>query len=391
MGRKRVSKKSKRSWRKHTDIADVEDYLDEARAQERTTGGLVAEQANDALFFVDKGEFDIRDGGNDRDRVLFAGTEPPSAKRPKIAVSSKSTKDEDATARKAETKTKTIRAVVKSKRPKRRKDHVSEDLWKDKATEPPDPIDEYYREVTRQRPVKAPTTMKLNKPLPVAAVEVAAAGASYNPSFESHQKWIFIVKELLKMATENAVKKLKKDQKAQRKLGSLKTTTSDEREAIWLNEMTSSNREDEEAIDSSGDVVSRGDPSQPKTRKQRRKERERKEANDLVKKERNEKQRMQDVYRIKALKREIRDSEEKSKVRMEEKKRKEEINKTKPKRLGSVPYEEPPVVVQLPEELSGSLRKLKPKGSIAFDRKGRKYPLKYYTRKGHRDEDFSTM
>ena len=29
--------------------------------------------------------------------------------------------------------------------------------------------------------------MKLNKPLPVAAVEVAAAGASYNPSFESHQ------------------------------------------------------------------------------------------------------------------------------------------------------------------------------------------------------------
>ena len=42
--------------------------------------------------------------------------------------------------------------------------------------------------------------------------------------------------------------------------------------------MTSSNREDEEAIDSSGDVVSRGDPSQPKTRKQRRKERERKEA-----------------------------------------------------------------------------------------------------------------
>ncbi|XP_065833480.1 ribosome biogenesis protein NOP53-like [Oscarella lobularis] len=383
MGRKRVSKKSKRSWRKHTDIADVEDYLDEARAQERTTGGLVAEQANDALFFVDK------------------GTEPPSAKRPKIAVSSKSTKDEDATARKAETKTKTIRAVVKSKRPKRRKDHVSEDLWKDKATGPPDPIDEYYREVTRQRPVKAPTTMKLNKPLPVAAVEVAAAGASYNPSFESHQ-------ELLKMATENAVKKLKKDQKAQRKLGSLKTTTSDEREAIWLNEMTSSNREDEEAIDSSGDVVSRGDPSQPKTRKQRRKERERKEANDLVKKERDEKQRMQDVYRIKALKREIRDSEEKSKVRMEEKKRKEEINKTKPKRLGSVPYEEPPVVVQLPEELSGSLRKLKPKGSIAFDRydsllkrciieprkkvvKGRKYPLKYYTRKGHRDEDFSTM
>lgn len=34
--RKRVSKKSKRSWRKHVDIADIEEHLDEVRRQERT-------------------------------------------------------------------------------------------------------------------------------------------------------------------------------------------------------------------------------------------------------------------------------------------------------------------------------------------------------------------
>lgn len=34
--RKRVSKKSKRSWRKHIDIKEIEDYLDEVRRQERT-------------------------------------------------------------------------------------------------------------------------------------------------------------------------------------------------------------------------------------------------------------------------------------------------------------------------------------------------------------------
>ena len=33
--KKHVSKKSKRSWRKHTDIKDIEEHLDEVRRQER--------------------------------------------------------------------------------------------------------------------------------------------------------------------------------------------------------------------------------------------------------------------------------------------------------------------------------------------------------------------
>jgi len=34
--RKRVSKKTKKAWRKHSDIKDVENYLDDVRLQERT-------------------------------------------------------------------------------------------------------------------------------------------------------------------------------------------------------------------------------------------------------------------------------------------------------------------------------------------------------------------
>jgi nucleolar protein 53 len=37
--KKKYSKNSKRNWRKHTDIKDVEEYLDEVRRDERT--GLV--------------------------------------------------------------------------------------------------------------------------------------------------------------------------------------------------------------------------------------------------------------------------------------------------------------------------------------------------------------
>jgi len=34
--RKRVSKKTKKTWRKHSDIKDVENFLDDVRLQERT-------------------------------------------------------------------------------------------------------------------------------------------------------------------------------------------------------------------------------------------------------------------------------------------------------------------------------------------------------------------
>jgi len=34
--RKKVSKKTKKAWRKHSDIKDVENFLDDIRLQERT-------------------------------------------------------------------------------------------------------------------------------------------------------------------------------------------------------------------------------------------------------------------------------------------------------------------------------------------------------------------
>lgn len=36
--RKRVNKNKKKSWNKHSDINDVEEFLEDVRHQERTTG-----------------------------------------------------------------------------------------------------------------------------------------------------------------------------------------------------------------------------------------------------------------------------------------------------------------------------------------------------------------
>lgn len=36
--RKRVNKNKKKNWNKHSDVNDVEDFLEDVRHQERTTG-----------------------------------------------------------------------------------------------------------------------------------------------------------------------------------------------------------------------------------------------------------------------------------------------------------------------------------------------------------------
>lgn len=50
--RKRVSKKSKLSWRKHTKVSDIEEFLDEQREEERL-GGPLNTVSNEQLFVLD--------------------------------------------------------------------------------------------------------------------------------------------------------------------------------------------------------------------------------------------------------------------------------------------------------------------------------------------------
>lgn len=49
--RKRVSKKTKTSWRKHIDIEDVNEFLETSRLEERI--GKVSDKPDDELFVVD--------------------------------------------------------------------------------------------------------------------------------------------------------------------------------------------------------------------------------------------------------------------------------------------------------------------------------------------------
>ncbi len=50
--RKNASKKSKKSWRKNTDLDDVEEFLDDVRLEERL-GGVFSQRKDEELFVID--------------------------------------------------------------------------------------------------------------------------------------------------------------------------------------------------------------------------------------------------------------------------------------------------------------------------------------------------
>lgn len=49
---KKASKKNKKSWRKNTDIEDVEDFLEDQRLEERL-GGSFDKRSDSDIFIVD--------------------------------------------------------------------------------------------------------------------------------------------------------------------------------------------------------------------------------------------------------------------------------------------------------------------------------------------------
>lgn len=52
---KKASKKNKKSWRKNTDVEDVEEFLEDQRLEERL-GGAFQTRKDEDIFMVDKGQ-----------------------------------------------------------------------------------------------------------------------------------------------------------------------------------------------------------------------------------------------------------------------------------------------------------------------------------------------
>ncbi|XP_071753410.2 ribosome biogenesis protein NOP53 isoform X1 [Centroberyx gerrardi] len=390
--RKRVNKNKKKNWNKHSDVQDVEEFLDDVRLQQRTTGGLLSEKSDDSLFFLDVGhqkkttqKAEEPEEGKKRKRKasrplridlilqhdslvpppkdVLAHQQPNAKKLRRIAqkaeqlaakgVVSRSQKrllnrrPVDKTAKKA--------ATEANNNP----DRGYYDLWGQQSKDAADP---WYLQQTGKKLVKRPE--KLNeKPSVLPAVEVIAPGGSYNPDFFSHQA-------LLLEAHEVEVKKQKEEQKIEKQLAVNEEDIATE-ETVFQEQVEGLVEEEEEKDpNEEGDDVPVGAISlaAKKTERQRKKERADKIKEQRRQANRQQTDRRQQLFQLRSIKASIKQVEQKTKERQKQRKANQEAQKAQPRRLGKLKFQAQDLEVQLSDELAGSLRQLKPEGSVLKDR-----------------------
>ncbi|XP_007577903.1 ribosome biogenesis protein NOP53 [Poecilia formosa] len=399
--RKRVNKNKKKNWNKYSDVNDVDEFLEDIRHQERTTGGLLSEKTDDSLFFLDLGqpekpqpqaETPQADEGKKRrgkasrplriDLILqpdslvpppkdiLAYQQPNAKKLRRIAQKAEQLAAKGVVPRKQKRLLnrrpvdKTVKKAVTEANNNPDRDYY--DIW---GQEPKVSADPWYLQQTGKKLVKRPE--KLNeKPSVLPAVEVIAPGGSYNPDFFSHQA-------LLQEAHQVEVQKKKQEDKLERQLAINKEDKATEetnlREQVegLVEEEEEEENNDEESAPSKEDeeaALAAIAVTQKKTEKQIKKEKAEKLKEQQRLTSRRQTEQQQQLFQLRSIKASIRQQEEKTKSKQMQRRAKQEAQKVQPRRLGKLKFQAPDLDVQLSDELAGSLRQLKPEGSILKDR-----------------------
>ncbi|XP_062919671.1 ribosome biogenesis protein NOP53 [Mobula hypostoma] len=423
--RRRLNKNKKKNWTKHSDVKEVEEFLEDVRLQERTVGGLVSEKTDDSLYFVDTGNEKkdlIHNKGKLKplwvDLVLQSDSKvapPKDILAHQIPNSRKLRKKADQEKRFGIVRRKERLLFARLKKPaviakpSANNDPTRGfyDLWSNTS-----PLDkelegkeEWFLEQTKRKRQKRPE--KLNqRPSQVSAIEVIAPGGSYNPTFEAHQA-------LLLTAHEVEVKKLRAEEKIDRQLSLPSSTELATKETV-LEELCQGLLEDSEGEEHegtvpAGDHTETGDghvwnaaSSEKKTERDRKKEKQLKIQDQKLKQLKQAQERQQQLFRLRSIKGEVRQLEVELAKRKAGRAEKRRAEASKPRRLGRLKYEDPDLEVKLSDELVGSLRALKPEGSILGDRFKslqkrnlieprlrakfkRKYKLKYVEKRAFRE------
>ncbi|XP_038817379.1 ribosome biogenesis protein NOP53-like [Salvelinus namaycush] len=385
--RKRVNKNKKKNWNKHSDIQDVEEFLDDVRLQERATGGLISEKPDASLFFVDIGEQrkyvqpEVQEGKKGKksklrplriDLILqhdslvhppkdvLAYQQPNAKKLRRIAENAEKLAAMGVLPRRQKRLLNRRPAITTSKSKTAANnfpDRPYYDLWGGDAKETADP---YYLEQTGKKRVKRPE--KLNsKPSVLPAVEVIAPGGSYNPDFFSHQA-------LLLEAHEVEVKREKAELRIERQLAVNQEDTATE-ETVFQEQVEGLVEEEEDEDEEEEDVSIRGGLQQEKkTEKERRRERANKIKSQQKQAARAFTDKKQQLFQLRSIQATLKRREQQTRERVAQRKANQEAEKSMPRRLGRLKFQAQDLEVQLSDEIPGSLRTLKPEGSVLKDR-----------------------
>ncbi|XP_045504036.1 ribosome biogenesis protein NOP53 [Colias croceus] len=408
--KKRVSKKNKAAWRKHSDIRDVEDFLEDQRLEERL--GRFDTKKDEEIFMLDtvgEGKEEekpdvkplsakeqkraklnetprcfqillpsskVEDPNKKRNTVKATGSKPSDLS--KLTTNRKIqkgvlqkqielTKKNIRTAREKKRKAKTIRQTF------------DKNLWSTSDLEakgiPASLCEEFISPEAQLHNVHTTQRFRAKPPLPKTvvsrvAVEPPHPGVSYNPSFQEHQ-------DLLQQVVQHEEKMMKKEAHLLRVTNKMfRKITPQSKHNQWIEEMSVGlpqphKPQTDEHSDSDGEYRAINPPVQNKKKdhKARRRQREMIEEKERRKREKIDKKKITDLYKLRKLQASITKKEK----RLEEEKKKKECKKKELEETAlpalnahKTPKREPDFVP--PEELSGDLRTLSASKNLLRER-----------------------
>jgi len=413
--KKKVVKHLKKNWKKHSDIQDVDDYLEDKRLQERT-GGIVAEKKDDQLFFLDSAAPVESASGDvaqpqsapkkrkmDEPHRCYANLQP-DARVPAANTAQKGEKGKKKKrlppAKRRQTDPKLVKRLRASQKQhainNKRKEAeklandegapVTRDLWESEDETKDDPADDeddddpiaYHNKVTGATRVAVPNSRSAMKrsASQFPAVPVPHPGASYNPDLRQYLGHLGNAHQI----EEN---KIKQEEKLTRELDAKFPDQEEAKqlESNWLVEMSvglHQKPEEEEEEDPEAEEGGKGGDKRQqqekrakrKTKKQKRKAKEQRAIRQKIGKKKTAKQRASEFDMVKTIGKEIstREQELAEKLAKKELLRKKREKAGITRRLGQNKYEAMDVEVKLSNELVGDLRSLAPEGNLLEDR-----------------------
>ncbi|CAG8638793.1 2376_t:CDS:2, partial [Ambispora gerdemannii] len=339
------SRKGKKAWRKNVDITQVEQTLEEIRSEERTIGGRLRDQSNEHLFVVDT----VGDSKVKQKIKKLLRIDEILASRSKIpAVASRPSNLQKTGKRQA---SRAENARLEQMVHRKRHLHMTSDLGSSEAVKRAGTYDVWeaqedsqedsndFLHPAKRRKIKAPETLKKKPATKVVSVHIPHPGASYNPTFEDHQKLLYI-------ANEEEIHKEEELKKLQEKLPKYTDASTSElnpQDMIDRSLLGSGSEEEE------GDAGMEGDEEKEHAEENQNhtvKNKSKNDNNGSIEKELSERE----------------------KRAIEKTKLAEEKAGMPLKKLGKYPVTKLPIDIQLHEELSDSLRTLKPEGNLFRDR-----------------------
>ncbi|KAL1501236.1 hypothetical protein ABEB36_006599 [Hypothenemus hampei] len=430
--RKRVSKKSKLSWRKHSKVADIEEFLEEQREDERL-GGPLDQISDDQLFTLDTKPDETLISTRQQRKLKalrplkgFAALQPhtnvpdPIKKRNRVRTvderRSVIVKQKELENRKKNIlKAKEVNAIAErrlneiKRENKEKPDEFLHDIW-NKEVDLPIKKDQWAEPITKVHnlrnlgiPVKRTLKDLSKKKSILPAVEVPHPGMSYNPSFKDHQN-------LIKEIAEAELKVIKDEEHVKRVTRDIfRKVLPKQKESEWLIEMSEGLMKVKDEIDIKEeyedlDKISVNPPVQnkKKTLKQRRKQKEQLALEKKLKAKKMEKKKIGDIHKLKVLQKHLEHMGKKQEKLQEIRKIRQEKDRIKPKTLGSTKFEDLGPDFQMGEDISGNLRGLKKEGNLLLDRfkslqkrnilvpskraHKKKNKVKKYTKPGHKED-----